>query len=113
MSDTWLQSFSPNPQASVRLFCFAHAGGGALDALHGVFEVLVAATGQPDDQPVAGELVRARPGIARDVLDAVGLHGGGQQQREEQQRLHSGDTAAKKRCSQPMRLCSAISPVPP
>ncbi|MBK8323392.1 MAG: thioesterase [Betaproteobacteria bacterium] len=29
MSDTWLQSFSPNPQASVRLFCFAHAGGGA------------------------------------------------------------------------------------
>ncbi len=29
MSEPWLQSFGPNPQASVRLFCFAHAGGGA------------------------------------------------------------------------------------
>lgn len=29
MSDAWLQRFSPNPQATARLFCFAHAGGGA------------------------------------------------------------------------------------
>lgn len=29
MSDAWLHRFSPNPQAVGRLFCFAHAGGGA------------------------------------------------------------------------------------
>jgi hypothetical protein len=51
----------------------AEAGGDALHRLDGIFEIVVTRAGKPDDDAVAGQLVRADALEGAEILDPLGI----------------------------------------
>jgi hypothetical protein len=114
-------------------FCpgFAKGGSSAVQRLDGIFEIVVPRARQPNDDAIAGELVRADALEPAQVLDAVRRGGGREEEqaeRGEEKTDHArhpapdmvtksfthqnGLTTEKKRLSHPCRPARATSPLP-